>query len=256
MQRALVVSIHDVAPVTRSRVEQMIAHLAHHGVDRCSLLIVPDYHHHGRSLGKTAFANWLRELSALGHELVIHGFYHQRERRADESTHQKLVTRIYTAGEGEFYDLPYGQALRLMHEARNEFAAHGFHPTGFIAPAWLLGSEAQRAAIDAGFGYTTSLRGVLDFATGGEFISQSLVYSVRSDWRCATSLFWNRMLFSRLTKNPLLRISLHPPDIEHRGVWRQIGALVTRALRDRQATTYERWLAERSGIENHKAIIR
>ena len=181
MQRSLVVSIHDLAPVTRSQVEQILVRLAQRGVERCSLLVVPDYHHRGRSLADRAFTQWLDQLSALGHELVIHGFYHERKRRAGESTQQKLITRMYTADEGEFYDLDYVEALRLMQEARSEFAVHGFHPTGFIAPAWLLGPEAQRAAIAAGFRYTTTLRTVRDFSTDGEFLSQSLVYSVRSD---------------------------------------------------------------------------
>ena len=246
VQRSLVVSIHDLAPVNRPQVDQILARLAHHGVDRCSLLVVPDYHHRGRSLGDPAFIQWLHQLSAQGHELVIHGFYHERKRRAGESTPQKLITRIYTAGEGEFYDLDYVEALRLMQEARNEFSLHGFHPTGFIAPAWLLGPEAQRAAIAAGFRYTTTLRGVCDFSIGSEFLSQSLVYSVRSDWRCALSLLWNRMLFSRLAGNLLLRLCLHPPDLGHPGIWRQIEALVSRARRDRHPTTYQEWLAQRS----------
>jgi predicted deacetylase len=122
----------------------------------------PDYHHSGRSLGDPAFTEWLRNLVGLGHEIVIHGFYHERARGMDESTRQKLVTRVYTADEGEFYDLDYEEAARRIRNAQKEFAEHGFHPTGFIAPAWLLGAEAQRAAADAGLSYTTTLRAVHD----------------------------------------------------------------------------------------------
>ena len=43
--------------------------------------------------------------------------------------------------------------------------------------------------------------------------------------------------------NPLLRISIHPVDLEHRGIWKQIRLLVRQALRDRAAFTYERWIA-------------
>lgn len=224
----------------------MLAQIINDGVRRCSLLVVPDYHHSGHSLGEPAFVSWLRELSAAGHEIVIHGFYHQRARREGESARQRIVTRVYTADEGEFYDLDYVEALRLLREAQNQFGAHGFQPIGFIAPAWLLGAEAERAVIKAGFRYTTTLREVRDFPTGNKFVSQSLVYSLRSDWRCAASLFWNRMLFRRLTENPLLRLGLHPPDIDHPGVWRQIRALVARALRSRWAMTYQEWVEENS----------
>jgi predicted deacetylase len=248
VHRALVVSIHDVAPVTRPQVEQMLAQLTRAGVRHCSVLVVPDYHRTGRSLGDPAFAEWLHDLGARGHEIVIHGFAHQRARRVGESLRQKFVTHVYTADEGEFYDLEYDEASRLIREAQNEFTAGDFHPTGFIAPAWLLSAEAERAALDAGFRYTATLRAVRDFASGEEFLSQSLVYSVRSAWRGTVSLFWNRMLFRRLTNNPLLRLGLHPPDIDHPGVWRQINALVANALQSRTPTTYQEWLEHNSAL--------
>jgi predicted deacetylase len=244
VQRALVVSIHDVAPATRVRVERMLALLDRLGVPSCSLLVVPDYHHRGRSLSDVVFVEWLRSLVAAGHEIVIHGFYHERARGVGESLEQKFVTRVYTADEGEFYDLDYEEAALRIGDGKKEFAAYDFDPQGFIAPAWLLGAEARRAAVDAGFRYTTTLRTVEDFSTGKQFNSQSLVYSVRSAWRRMVSLCWNRMLFLRLTKNRLLRIGLHPPDIEHEKIWRQIAVLVREALRDREPTTYHRWLDE------------
>jgi hypothetical protein len=255
VQRALVVSVHDVAPATRPRVEQILAQLARAGVPCCSLLVVPDYHRTGRSLGQPGFADWLRELSAGGHEIVIHGFYHERARRAGESARQKLITRVYTADEGEFYDLEQEEASCLLREAQNEFAAHGFHPVGFIAPAWLLGAAAERAVLEAGFRYTTTLRGLRDFACGQEIFSQSLVYSVRSAWRRFLSLGWNRTLFRRLTTNPLLRLGLHPPDIEHPQIWRQINALVAEALHDRRPTTYQKWIENQSAIRDAQAEL-
>ena len=255
VQRALVVSLHDVAPATRPRVAQMLAQLARAGVPHCSLLVVPDYHRTGRSLGEPAFKEWLQDLEGRGHEIVMHGFYHQRARRAGESVRQKFISRVYTADEGEFYDLDYEMAARLLEEGQNEFAVHGFHPTGFIAPAWLLSAGAERAAIDADFRYTTTLRGVRDFTSGQEIISQSLVYSVRSAWRCAMSLVWNRMLFRRLTKNPLLRVGLHPPDIDHPRIWRQITAFVAKALSDRDPMTYQEWLRQTFEIRSTKSEL-
>ena len=255
MQRALVVSIHDVAPITQARVERMLMQLAEFGVPQCSLLVVPDYHHLGRSLGDRAFAQWLHARQSEGHEIAIHGFYHERGRRTGETVREKLVTRIYTAEEGEFYDLDYEEALGLMRAAQVEFGAHGFHPVGFIAPAWLLGPEAQRAAIDAGFRYITTLRTVRDFVSGEEFPSQSLVYSTRSGWRRTASLAWNRLLFSRLRTNPLLRLGIHPPDIAYEPVWRQILSLVRQARHDRKPTTYQEWLSARSASHHpHSAM--
>ncbi|MBA2435486.1 MAG: polysaccharide deacetylase family protein [Verrucomicrobiota bacterium] len=243
MQRALVVSIHDVAPSTREKTERILTHLARHGVDTTSLLVVPDYHRQGRSMADPDFRAWLREQEARGHEIVIHGFFHQRARRTKEEARAKVVTRFYTADEGEFFDLGYDEARCLITEAREDLESHGFHPHGFIAPAWLLGAEAARAAIDAGMSYSTTLRTVRDFARDRTVHSQSLVYSVRSAWRRTMSLAWNRSLFRRLAGNPLLRLGIHPPDLAHSAIWEQITMLVDEALLDRQPMTYHGWLA-------------
>lgn len=244
MQRALVVSIHDVAPATQPAVGEILRRLASRHVSVSSLLVVPDYHHQGRSMAQPGFREWLSELMQGGHEVVLHGFYHQRERRPSDSSRDKFMTRFYTADEGEFYDLGYDEAFRRITEAQEEFRAHGFLPHGFVAPAWLLGAEAERAAIDAGMTYTTTLRAVRDFVARQEVTSQSLVYSVRSSWRRGISLGWNRWLFSRLESNRLLRLSLHPPDLAHPEIWQQIDNLIRLALREREAMTYQSWLAQ------------
>jgi hypothetical protein len=242
VQHALVISIHDVAPPTQPQVAEMLRELAALGVEKTSLLVVPDYHRSGPSMGNADFCAWLREAQNCGHEVVLHGYYHQRTRRTAESARDKIMTRFYTADEGEFYDLDYATALGLIEEAQRAFEARGFRPRGFVAPAWLLGPEAERAVIDAGLIYTTTLRRVRDFVARHEFASQSLVYSVRSSWRRGVSLGWNRWLFSRLRHHDLLRLSLHPPDLGYPEIWRQIREIVTEALPDREPTTYAAWL--------------
>jgi predicted deacetylase len=61
--------------------------------------------------------------------------------RERETLRERLITGAYTAGEGEFYDLDYADALERITRARDEFVAAGLRPRGFIAPAWLLGSR-------------------------------------------------------------------------------------------------------------------
>ncbi len=240
--RALVVSLHDVSPRTRPACERILAQLHELDVVVCSLLVIPDQHHGGHFLDDPDFCEWLKGLARGGHEVVTHGYFHQRPRRADETARQKFTTRVYTAGEGEFYDLDRDTARALVAKANAELARLGLEPRGFIAPAWLLGAEAEAALRDIGVEYTTRLGSVLDLRTGTMHRSQSLVWSVRSGWRRATSLAWNAFLFQRLRHNPLMRISIHPVDLEHAAVWRQIRALVVRALADREPLTYHAWL--------------
>jgi predicted deacetylase len=244
-REALVVSVHDVAPATQPAVERILNELSHHRVPVCSLLVVPNYHHRGCSMEDRAFVRWLQELEASGHEIVIHGYFHQRPRREGEKLAEKFFTRLYTRNEGEFYDLEYEEALRRISQARAEFVAAGLTPRGFIAPAWLLGSEAERAAAVAEMEYTTRLTAVRDLRSGENFRARTLAYSTRSGWRRATSLAWNRALATQLTDAPLARVSIHPPDWEHPEIWRQIQQLIDRLVENHTATTYRDWVAER-----------
>ena len=191
------------------------------------------------------FVSWLRNLEANGHEVVIHGYFHERPSRAAESSFEKFVTRIYTQGEGEFYDLGYDEAFRRIKTARDEFQAAGLKPRGFVAPAWLLSSEAERAARDADMEYTTRLRTVRDLRSGETFAARSLVYSVRNGWRRATSLAWNAALSRIVKENSLVRLSIHPPDFSHPAIWRQIVDLISEIVPNRTPTTYQDWIADK-----------
>lgn len=240
----LVVSLHDVAPSTRPLADKILNDLSQKGIRHCSLLVVPDYHHQGSSMQDPQFVSWLRNLEAIGHEIVIHGYFHERPMRRNETVFEKVVTRMYTQGEGEFYDIDYDEAFRRIKRAQEEFRAAGLKPRGFVAPAWLLASEGERAARDAEMEYTTRLATVRDLRFDETFPARSLVYSVRSNWRRATSLAWNALLNRLLKENELVRLSIHPPDFLHPPIWRQIVDLVSEMAPIRMPTTYQDWIGE------------
>ena len=236
----MVVSIHDVSPLTRDAVSRVLADLSRLGIRRLSLLVVPDHHHRAHITADPAFAPWLRDQIAAGCESALHGYYHQREPRPNETAHTRFFTRLYTAGEGEFFDIPYESARALLARGRDELAqVAGITPAGFIAPAWLLSAEGETAARDLKFAYTTRLKSYSDLANGHTHLTQSLCWSVRSAWRRAASRVWNPRLFNSLKSNPLLRISIHPPDITHPAIWRQIQSLVSSAAQDRTPIAYQ-----------------
>lgn len=240
----IVVSLHDVAPSSRQIANTIISELVHRGVRVCSLLVVPDYHHEGLFTKDGEFVSWLRGLEADGHEIVIHGYFHERPRRTKETLRDKFLTTFYAQNEGEFYDLSYEEALRRIAAARDEFRAQGLKPRGFVAPAWLLNEDAERAAGDAQMEYTTRLRTVCDLRSGNVFPARTLVYSVRNSWRRCVSRAWNAAFFRFLKGNSLLRISIHPPDYSHPAIWKQITRLIEESIESYTATTYQEWITE------------
>jgi predicted deacetylase len=238
-ESAFAVSVHDVSPLTRELVDAMLADLRRAGISVTSLLVVPDHHRKGSVDRDPAFVEWLHAREREGHEVVLHGFYHLRERTGGGMA-RRLVTEHYTAGEGEFFDLGYDEARKRLACGRKMLVA--FDVPGFIAPAWLLGAESECAARDEGFAYTTRLGGVLDLRENKRTASQSLVYSVRSGWRRGASLAWNSWLAARLRPNPLMRLGLHPPDWRHAKIKAHALQLAREGARARRVIRYRDWV--------------
>lgn len=241
--KSLVVSIHDVSPVTLERTERILDDLKSAGAGRVSLLVVPDHHHRGLINTNKDFADWLRLACAQGNEAVLHGYYHLRENRSTDGPLKRLITRSYTAGEGEFLDLEKSDARELLLRGKAAVEDCGVSVSGFIAPAWLLGAEAELAVREAGFRYTTRIAAVSDFETGAEHRSRSQVWSVRAGWRRTCSLVWNSLLFQKTLAAPLTRIGIHPPDWDHPRIREQILRILGKALAAREPMTYEGWLS-------------
>lgn len=242
--RTLIVSLHDVSPLTSTPCRQIVSDLDQLGLGAISYLVIPRHHRRSALREDPGLVHWLRGRVERGDEAVLHGYYHLGDPAGGVggSVGARLIKNHYTAGEGEFFDLAYEEARERLRRGREEMAEVGLHPAGFIAPAWLLGPEAGRAVFQSGFRYTTRLGSVDPAGLGRGVRSQSLVWSVRAPWRRVVSRVWNRLLFQRLGRAELMRIGIHPPDWRFPAIRRQILELVGRALAGRRAMTYEGWV--------------
>jgi len=253
---ALIVSIHDVCPGSQAQVGKMLDDLAAVGVPKTSLLVIPNRHKKDPAFSDTEFCSWLRHKQAARHEAVLHGYYHMRIAQGEPTGWKRLMAKHYTAGEGEFFDLDYETAKELLIRGREEMTESlGQEPSGFIAPAWLLGPEALKAVLEMPFSYTTRIGDVLRPGPGVgpermedaiSHASQSLCYSVRAPWRRACSLVWNEVLLAWLGYRPLIRIGLHPPDWEYPAIRRHALRCIKRALVGRTPMTYDQWVNHQS----------
>lgn len=234
------VVLHDVAPPAWEACRRLCA--AVHEVASVPLtwLLVP--HYHGAPFDPV-FEHAVTERLALGDELALHGYTHLDD--AEVSTPLEwLLRRCYTRGEGEFSRLPFLSAHERLRDGRQWFAANGWPLHGFVAPAWLLGTDARLALALEPFQYTCTLRYVHALPEGRALRSQSLVYSCRSAWRRLASRGWNRALAAVQRRQLLLRLELHPADAEHRAVRLSWQRILAQALADgRQPSTLADFVA-------------
>ena len=243
--RQLVVSVHDVAPQTRPRVARLLDVLATLGVERRSLLVIPNFQGQGSLDVHDDFCAWLRDRRQQGDEIVLHGYEHVgagRPRNAGE----RFRNRWFTQGEGEFLSLEYDAAFDRIARGKAMMERAGLDPLGFVAPAWLVNEGGLRAARDLGFQYTNSYLTVRDLARGRTHWVPSLVFGpghLNEDLGIALQRRLSRLIAGR----PAIRVVLHPPCVDHQRRLASVQSLIESQVQDRRPSTYLQLVASLRG---------
>ena len=237
MMRQIIVSIHDVHPSSFEACRQQVLFCESLGIRRFSILAVPAFHVHEPLNRSAELVRWLQAREALGDEIVIHGFSHLNTSGVT-SVSSWFWNRVYTANEAEFVHLEFKDARNRIERGRQHLVQAGLHPVGFVAPGWLMNSHVMKAVFGLGLSYTNSLAAIIP-AAGKPVRRHTLCYSASAAWRRHSSLVWNGMLWRMTKGNDLVRISLHPGDLEHAALQAQISAILANAIDlDYESTTY------------------
>jgi len=245
-RKSLIVSLHDAHPGSQAQIAEQVAFLATYGITRSSILVVPEFHHGGPVLQDKGFCETVSGWQTQGHEIVLHGYFHDRRESPPEKLSTVFWTRLYTNREAEFLDLPLETARLRLERGRALFESLGWRARGFVAPAWLLADGLTNLLAEMGFAYTTQIGEIIPLLPGLNRIttSQSLCYSTRAGWRRFASAVWNKYLYGRLREADLVRLTLHPRDLEFPLMRRQIDQIVRASLkRGFQPTTYGDYVA-------------
>ncbi len=245
-QKSLIVSLHDAHPGSHAAIAEQVAFLAGYGITCSSILVVPEFHHRGLVLQDKSFCEDVSGWQAQGHELVLHGYFHDRQESPPEKLSALFWTRLYTNREAEFLDLPRETARQRLERGRALFESQGWRTRGFVAPAWLMAEGLPNLLAEMGFAYTTRLKEIIPLLPGENRVktAASLCYSTRAAWRRVASGIWNKHLYQRLRNTDLIRLSLHPRDLEFPLMRRQIDQILRASLkRDFQPTTYGDYVA-------------
>ena len=247
--RYLIISFHDVAPHCQQDCQRFLERLKDIDIKNISMLAVPYWHNQESIEQHPSFLTWLKELHQQGYEITLHGHSHKAE-AIQGGLWSQIIGRFYTNQEGEFYQIGYKQASDYIGRDRQLFEEAGIPIQGFIAPAWLLSDEACQAIRDKGFLYTTVLQHIEIFPLSERIYAPTLVFSSRSIWRRVVSILWNNIWSAWNRNTPVLRIAIHPIDLQYPHIEEALLQLIQDAARNRISVTYRDFAEQMINIQH------
>lgn len=205
----LVVSIHDVAPSTLQASSRAIRRMEQFGVT-CSLLVVPGLWQ-GMSLSDSPrFIDWLHEVQTRGHEVVQHGYTHDK---VTAPSWARLTSAVMTRGCNEFHTASKTEALRRMRLGADALEQYGFAPIGFVPPGWLASDGTIKAAQEMGFSYLTTRTRLINLQKNTVIEIPAWSHRPNSTLTFLGVAWWKLGTLTRSLIHHDLRLALHPGDI-------------------------------------------
>ena len=225
---ALLVTIHDVAPPLMKRVERLWALCAERRVAP-GLLVVPDWHGGVPIEGDPACVAWVRARAAEGAEVFLHGERHD-EVGSPRGWRDSVRALGRTNREGEFLTLGYDAARTRIDRGLARLRALGLAPIGFVPPAWLARPDTHRAVRDAGLAVSEDDGVVYAFRANRTLPSPVVRWSSRGAFRAYGSLLQADLRWRFQRGAEVVRIALHPADLDHPATAASVGRELDRWL--------------------------
>ena len=203
--RPALFSIHDVMPSTLDATERIAAQLADAGVERLTLLVVPD------TGWDTATLARLRSLTNRGAALAGHGWRHRIAgiRNLRHRLHSLLISRDVA----EHLALDRQGCLALMRDCFAWFGAHELpSPSLYVPPAWAMGDVRESDFDELPYRQYETLSGIYDSATGRWSRTPMIGFEADTPLRALACRTWNR--FNLAVGSGPVRFSVHPSDPE------------------------------------------
>jgi predicted deacetylase len=210
------VSIHDVSPAWRNEVEAALS-LCDAAGAKAALLVVPDYHGRAPLLQNADFCARLRELQGRGHEVYLHGFFHQSGARVSGGDgagglRRVFAQRIVSDGEAEMSDVTPQEGRRRLDDGERVLKDAGLRVDGFVAPAWSKPRWLVPMLAERGCRFTEDHLRVYDPVGGRSRASVVLNWASRSPVRLLSTVAWCRLAKHARGMFPA-RIAIHPADM-------------------------------------------
>ena len=228
---AIAVALHDIQPASFERCALIRDWLDDLGIAKVTLLVIPagDLHHFADR--RPELADWLAERVRAGDSVAQQGFQHRQARRGPLV---RGLLRSRAGGAPEVAGLDEAEARRAVDAGRRVLRLAGIEPRGFVAPAYAYTAALQRV-LAVSFEWWASLRGLRTDHGRGAIRAHALALDTHSALRRASPA---ALRAGARVAGGVLRLDLHPTDLDHRA---HVGAVeaVLRRARHRQALTYD-----------------
>ncbi len=225
-----------MTPALRARVEALWRICAARRVVP-GLLVIPDWHGQSPVEGDAAFGEWVRARAAEGAEIFLHGERHD-EVGLPRTWKDELRALARTNREGEFLTLDYTGARDRIDRGLERLRMIGLEPIGFVPPAWLARPETHLAAKDAGLAVSEDDGAIYLHRSASRVASPVVRWSARTPFRATASVAGARLRWALQRRAPVMRLALHPGDLEHPATARSVERELDEWLADRRPGCY------------------
>lgn len=232
----VLLSLHDVAPPFLRQLHALWSQCLALGA-RPALFVVPNWHGAHPIERDARFIDWLLARVDQGARIVLHG-----DRHDEVGTRRVLLDHCRAAGrtanEGEFLSLEYHEASARIGRGLSRLGGCGLTPIGFVPPAWLARAATRDAARDAGLAMTEDASRIHLLRQGRALRSPALRWSARTPLRAALSAVVADARWMAQRHAPLMRVALHPSDVDDASTRASLERSLERWLRVQPAGDY------------------
>jgi predicted deacetylase len=252
---ALLVSLHDVSPLTLADCEAARALLSDAGIGSAALTVLVVPRHEGRVAvdEDAATVRFLRGLADDGATLVMHGLSHRMPGRA-WSPVGFVRGHVFARGQGELLRATAAETTRALDEGAAILRRAGLEAAtrAFVPPAWLLSRAARDVVSRAGFDFYEIFAGIVVGALDGAPRNGAPVHEAHP--RASRVVGWGSLngveavatdAYARLQTLWRVidtRVAVHPADMRRPAQRRSIAAALARLTARARPLSYTSYL--------------
>jgi predicted deacetylase len=243
---ALLVSLHDVSPLTVDACADAVAMLDEVGVRAADLTVFVIPHHEGKTTidAHAPTVGFLRGLADSGACLAMHGLTHRMPGRAF-SPAGIIRAHVFARGQGELYKSDAADARRRLDEGAAVLRRAGLDDAtrAFVPPAWQLSPAARQVVERAGFEFYEVFGGIVPGAErkrSGLRARRLIGWGSLNAVEAAATAIWASAQSLRAPADT--RLAIHPADMRRPGQTRAVRRVLERLLPRMRAMTYRTYL--------------